>query len=175
MKAYWQNDHFLPYSWWYKLCLLKLFREWIYWTTLCSRYPPVPNVFCMHTQGCKGSYSFEILNRHVLAHCNSYNCIRNVPRRTTLGSGRDGLEATATLYYDIRDCGSPNMEQSMKDYCKNTQKCRKQFCLRILMLVAIRLCILKFLAVNVVTYVRFVHSCSYFDTDWNWRVTYINL
>ena len=41
-------------------------------------------------------------------------------------AGRDGQAATATLYYDNRDCGSPNMEQSMKEYCKNTQKCRRQ-------------------------------------------------
>ena len=25
-------------------------------------------------------------------------------------AGRDGLQATATLYFDNKDCGSPNME-----------------------------------------------------------------
>ena len=40
-------------------------------------------------------------------------------------AGRDGGPAMAILYYDAKDLGALHVEQEIKDYCKNKDKCRR--------------------------------------------------
>ncbi len=45
-------------------------------------------------------------------------------------AGRDGKEATATLYYNGNDFKFDRVEISMKEYCKNRDTCRRTLLLR---------------------------------------------
>ena len=41
-------------------------------------------------------------------------------------AGRDGLQSTAVLYYSNSDLGAPYVEGTIKNYCRNCNKCSRK-------------------------------------------------